>query len=349
MAFRRFMIVLALLAAGSGLLFAGLGIATPAATVSLVKTAIIPTTKLEALKAAYEAQGAKVSALEILQSLINEELLVQGAQKDGIALTEEQKTQLLDHQKASIEQQVGQALTDEQFQQLLQAQAGMTVSEYKESLARQYAIQSFVTMRKQDMFRPAALLPDEKAVTSFFRKNASQFVNPEAVKVAVVLIHKTDSADQDAKNAATLKGALDEIKAGKLTFEKAVGLYSQDEASKSNSGQIGWLTIDNEDYRNLFGEEFYDAVFDLDDGEIAPEVIESNIGPCIVKVLMHTYFKVLGLDDPISPTESATVRQFIVDRLQQQKAAEIFQEATGQLLAELSKEAKIKIMYKEAD
>jgi peptidyl-prolyl cis-trans isomerase SurA len=325
-------------------------VATPAATVNLTKTTIISTAQLDSAVKSYESQGVtNVSALQVLQSMIGQELILQGAARDGVTLTEDQKDSLLASQKASLEQQIGQTMTDEQFQQVLSEQLGMTVSEYRDSIAQQYVIQSYVVSKKQNMFSAEALTPTDKEINTFYRKNASQFVNPEAVKISVILMNKTDDAQKNAEILAKLQGVLAQVKNGSITFEKAVSLYSEDTASKSKGGEVGWLTIDNTEYQNLFGEAFFNEAFDLDDGEITPEVIDSNIGYVILKVLQHTSFKVLSLTDPLSPTESATVTDYIVYLLQQQKASEVFNQASALVIDELTKEARINILYKEAN
>ncbi|MDD4396839.1 MAG: peptidylprolyl isomerase [Sphaerochaetaceae bacterium] len=338
--------VLAVLACASA--FAA--VATPAATVNLIRTTLISTTQLDSAVQSYKSQGyTNVSSLQVLQLMIGQELLLQGAERDGIKLTEDQKDQLLASQKSSIESQTGATYTDDQFDELLQSQAGMTRAQYRDSIAQQYILQAYVTQTKSSMFTPTSINPTDKEVETFYRKNASQFVNPEAVRIALVLIPKTGDATKDAASLKTLQDALSQIQSGKLTFEKAVSTYSQDTASKSKGGEVGWIAIDNTTYQNLFGDAFYDAAFDLDDGEIAPSVVDSNVGYAIIKVLQHTQFKVLSLTDALSPTETSTVSDYIVYLLQQQKLQEIYTEASNLMIADLTKQAKINILYKEAN
>lgn len=323
-------------------------VATPAATVKLTKNTIISTADLQAAVDSYTAQGYSVSALQVLESLISTELLTQGAERAGYVLTDTEKDQLVAQSKANIESQAGQSFTDDEFSQIVSSQVGMTMDEFKEALAVQYSQQAYVANEKADMLTAEAVPgPTDKEIDTFFRKNASQFVNPEAVKIALVLIPKTGIAATDAANLKTLQDALAQIKSGKLTFEKAVTTYSQDSVSKAAGGEVGWLTIDNTDYQTLFGDEFYDEAFELDDGEIADKVVDSNIGYAIIKVLMHTQFKVLTLTDPISPTDSTTVSDYIYATLYNEKINDAFVQASAALVEDLRKEAKINILYKE--
>ncbi len=107
---------------------------------------------------------------------------------------------------------------------------------------------------------------------------------------------------------------VNDINAGKITFEKAVQQYSQDTASKNIGGDIGWLTMDDTSTKQLLGDAFFNTAFDTEVGKIS-SVVESNSGYHILKVHAHNDFKVLDLDDPINPNTTVTVRQYITEGL----------------------------------
>lgn len=329
-------------------LFAAPSVASPAATVRLTKSTVISTSDLQAAVDSYTAQGYAVSPLEVLNALINDELINQGAARDGYVLTEDNKKELLASSKANVESQLGAALTDEDFASIVLNQTGLSIDEFKENLASQYIIQAYVVEKKADMFNSIAA-PTAKEIDTFYRKNASEFVNPEAVRMAIVLMDKSDNEADNKKTLKSLEDVLAQIKSGKLTFEKAVKTYSQDATSKANGGEIGWMTIDNADYEATFGADFYDTAFDLDDGEIGDHVVDSPVGYMILKVLEHTEFKKLSLTDPISPTEPTTVTEYITNYLLSLKQEEMLGAAYNSLINDLKKDAKINILYKESN
>ena len=121
--------------------------------------------------------------------------------------------------------------------------------------------------------------------------------------------------------------------------------YSQDAPSKSKGGDIGWLTIDNEDAYLGLGQSFFDAAFALDVGETSG-VVESNTGYHILKVLVYSEEKFLGLDDVISPNNPMTIRQYITNELGSDIKEGNYVKAVNSLVEDLRKSATVLILYK---
>ncbi len=73
-----------------------------------------------------------------------------------------------------------------------------------------------------------------------------------------------DTSERGKKLAEdTIRLVYSKLKSG-LSFDKAVQLYSEDEATKGNSGLLDWFGI------NTYAKVFEDAVYALKDGEYAP-------------------------------------------------------------------------------
>ena len=134
-----------------------------------------------------------------------------------------------------------------------------------------------------------------------------------------------------------------DIKNGKITFEKAVSQYSEDKSSSTSGGEIGWLSIDDNDTLSYMGENFFNEVFKLDAGEVS-KVIESLAGYHIVKVTVHNDLKFLGLDDTVSPADTMTVREYIYNYLANENYSIIFQKAYIAIIDELRAVASIKYL-----
>jgi PPIC-type PPIASE domain len=94
----------------------------------------------------------------------------------------------------------------------------------------------------------------------------------------------------------------------------------------------------------------YDRVFKLKEGEIS-DVIEENIGFCIVRVSQYLPEKQLGLDDFIeglstkaaSSNPSASVMQLVANEFQSSKYNELAQKTRAEINAQTRKEGKITI------
>ena len=283
-------------------------ISSPAATVNLIRNTAITMQDLDEEMARYEALGIQgVNKTDVLQTLINNEVFLQGAERDGISISDRQIDSLYAQAKANIEAQAGMAISDAEFEAEVIRQFG-TVEAYRESLKNQMIVQQYLMQEKSAELQNVPA-PEESAISSFYRQNQQRFFQPEN------------------------------------TFEKAVIDYSQDTGSNQRGGDIGWLTADNTVARQGWGDAFCDAVLSMEPGEVSG-VLESNTGYHIVKVSVHNQAKLLGINDPVSPEDSATVHDFIYNMLYMQNQQVVMNRALESLIAELRAEAQINILYR---
>ena len=319
-------------------------ISAPAATVNLIHNTAITTDELDKEAARYEAMGVQgISKLDILQSLINNEVLMQGAERDGIVISDRQLDSLYATAKANVEAQAGMAISDADFEAEVINQFG-SVDEYKEMLRMQVVAQQYLMQEKGAELQNVPT-PDESAIQSFYRQNQQGFFQPENVKLAHIYIPKTEDAEKNAEAKALLEKAAAEISSGAITFEKAVSEYSEDTGSNSRGGDIGWLTADNAVARQGWGDSFCNTVLSMEPGEVSG-VLESNTGYHIVKVSVHNDAKILSINDPVSPEDTATVHDYIANLLYMQNQQEVMNRALQSLVSELRSEAQINILYK---
>ena len=103
---------------------AGLGAATissPAATVNLIRNQMISMSELDDEYNRYVAMGAQgVTKADALDTLINNEVFLQGAERDGITVTDRQVDQLYAQAKANAAAQAGRTVSDAEFEAELQ-------------------------------------------------------------------------------------------------------------------------------------------------------------------------------------------------------------------------------------
>ena len=318
-------------------------ISTPLVRVHLTKTVVITQEQVDEKFELYkQSYGDSITKDDVLEAMISDEILSQAMERDSYVLSDDQKDELLASQKENIESQLGRKLTDEQFAYVLQSQAGTDIATYREYIAEQYLVQAYVTNKKADMFTEEKLAPSDAEIEAFYKKNKSSFISPENVKLSHIYFKFNDD-----KNAAYKKASdvLTQIKNGKITFEKAVSQYSEDEDSISSAGDIGWLSMEDNDTLAYMGENFFNEVFKLDAGDISG-IIESNAGYHIVKVSVHNDTRILGLNDKISPTDTVTVYDYIRSYLANQNLNAAYQDAFKALIAELSASASIKYLTK---
>ena len=313
---------------------------SPVATVNLIKNTVIKQAELTQM---LNRLGAgEEQALDVLEILINDELFLQGAAREGIKITDRELDNLVAMQKQNFEAQLGQALTEEEFTSIVASQFG-PMDVFKDTIKNQYILQTYLSEVKKDELASADINPTDADIKTFYNRNKSAFVQAENVKFYQIIKEKTNDAKTDAETKALYEKVYNDLKYNRITFEEAVNLYTGDEESKAVGGEAGWLASDNETIRTALGNDFVDFVLSLPIGQISP-VIESDLAFHIVKNTVHNDPKFLGLNDKISPEESTTVYQYIGSILAQQNQEQFLAQLTLDIINELKAEANIRIL-----
>ena len=236
---------------------------------------------------------------------------------------------------------MGRTLTDEEFEAVVSESYG-TVDEYKSYLKLQYLTQIYVSGAKADVLNNIAE-PTEKEIKTWYRQNSSNFTLPERVRLSLIAMEKTGDSSTDSQKLATLQSCYNDIKSGKISFEKGVQLYTEDTASLSVGGDWGFMA-DTSTTRTNMGNEFVESVMLMDAGDIEG-VFETPYLYAIVKCTVHANPTVLSLDDTIEEY-GITVREYIRQGLLYQNSQYAFLNAYNELLADLRNQAKINIILK---
>lgn len=323
-------------------------ISQPAATVNLIRNTVISVEDLNEKVATYQAEASAagvptsdVKPLEVLNVMINDELVLQGAERDGYTITDAQIDQLVRQQKAYAEQQVGKEITTEQFELIVKNNYGIGMTEFRKSLKESALVDLYVRGKMSSVIQ-AYEEPTEKEIQDFYRTNRASFMNPELVRISHIFMPFT------AENKAKTKTEMDKLarwlRYNTYTFEELVPKYSLDKDSVTRGGDIGWLAFDDANMRSYLGPAFFDAVFALPLGKPS-SVLESTGGYHIVKVTTHTDPKLLSIDDPINPDSKVTVKQYIRQTLTSRNQQEAYLKAIDSLVVQLRKEAYVNILY----
>ncbi len=314
----------------------------PVAIVKLTKTDVISQKKLNASVKMYEQQAGRAlneeEKKQVLQTMINQILVFQAAERDKVTVSDEQ---VLQAGMMQLMQQTGRQFTEEEYKQFIKAQTGVDYSVYAQSIHRQLVLEKYVSEKKRDFLMKATRVTD-KEIQRFYRENEEKFLNPEMVSFKHIFFAtagpEAKSRDSQSKTA---REVYKKLQSGKAAFSDMVHEYSDDKNSVVRDGDIGSFIDISEPNIAVFGKEFLNSVFDLKVGELSP-VLESNQGFHIVKLTKHYDKRFLNLDDPVTPIETTTVRDYIRRVLQMQNQQKAFGEASEQVVKELDRESEVK-------
>lgn len=304
------------------------------------KTETITRAELSQKVEQYRSTGSNSSEADILDIMINDKVFLMNAAQEGITVTDEQVNEQIAQAKRTLEQQAGTAVTDSQLETLVQRQYGMTMDQLRESMKSQAILGEYLRKKKPNEVNKTFTATDEE-VDAFYKKNRTQFVTPDAVRLAHVFKAEVqNNVKANSDNQKLLQDVLLKIQKNQITFEKAVQDYSDRDAanSRSNGGSIGWVGYA---YSSMMGDEFINAAMTLKPGEVYRSVVHSPLGYHIIKATSTQEQKFLGLDDYTSPESNTTVKEYIRTNLVNQKQQEHFVTVTNALVDELVAKARI--------
>ncbi len=322
----------------------------PAATVNLTRPEFISVKQLQQQIDQFDAlrsqglSGLPTDPLVVLDSMIQDILLKQAAGASDVRISDAEVDAYIAQVKKSIEAQQGGQITDRQFREIVFRQTGLGWEDYRESIREQRKTIVYVRKEKQALF-DAMDQPSDEQIEAQFRRNATNFANPEIVRISEIFIDtRSLSSSEKQKARERAESILRAYRNGEGTFSELVLKYSDDTKSRYNDGDKGFFAR-NDPRIQVYGEDFFEKVFSLEVGEVS-NVLASNVGYHIVKVTDHRDPKLLGIDDPIYPWEKTTVREFIRNAIVEQLEQQVFQRALKELVDELKEKAEIRI-YEE--
>lgn len=176
-------------------------------------------------------EGAFTSdrASEIIDSLIEQKLIKQGADKIGIEVSEKD----IDIAVDDVIRQNG--ATKEIFVVMLRS-SGLTLKEYRDQLRERIREIKFVNKR----FRSNVFV-EEADMEEFYTQNIEQFLAPPSMRLRIIFFSNKDKALMERR----LKVVLDGLNSGE-EFAVLAGEYSEGPAT-SKGGDLGYLVINEMD------------------------------------------------------------------------------------------------------
>ena len=275
---------------------------------------------------------------QILDALINDVLLLQGATRAGIQVSRAEIQNYLELQRQQWSQLVGTMLTPEQFRAQIERETGDSYESYVQDLTEELTKLKYVRQVKADLFASAPA-PTEAEIEAVYEQEATSFTNPAMVSFRHIYVDLRGKSDQERQEARTLLNSLyRDIRNGVRTFDEVTRMAIDD--PRFSAADFGYLLRNDSTNRQVLGTAFFDAVFALQTGDIGG-VYESNVALHIVRITDRRAPRILELDDPLYPGESTTVRQQIEDALIAERDQQTLLTAVDQLVDELRDQATI--------
>lgn len=317
------------------------------ATVRLTKTESITVKQLKIeVDNIQKATGKTLNTAErreVLDSMINQRLALQAAERDRVSVTDAELNQQLNEYRSQLAGRLGRNPTETEFADAIRQQSGMDLPAFREQYKKNLVVQKYLIEKKRDLLQ-SAKPPNEAEIKAFYQKNASDFVQPETVEFsAIVFPYETDSEKAAAR--ADANKMLKEIGGNASVFDEKV--LQGKIPNGSWTAATGQLLP-----RNAPGvsDDFIKSAFSLEQGKVSG-LLELSLGKptgfCVIKVTGKYPMKPLGLDDVILnvPPEwqaqlqgrPLTVRMFIQAGLSQQKQQEVIMKAQEELINDLRK------------
>ena len=305
------------------------------AIVNLSKSEIISRKQLDQTIKVLQHAGVNKSEQEVLEVMVEDVLLRQAAEKEGIQVSEAEVL-------SAIRKEVGAGanVSDEQLKDFVEQRMNVSWSVYADRSKTTLAVQRYIRKVKGSKLAniPA---PSDEEVKRFYDENTKQFFVPKRVSIDHIYVDTRglNSVEQQ-KALERINGYSRQIGKRSAEFDKLVEL-SDDSASKYNHGRFGTLRIDDSNRRKFMGEDFFDTVFNLRQGDISP-VIKSNVGYHIVRVVSVNEPQLLEMTDKVSDEQNITVKDTIVQYLTARKQDTLFKESVREVTDDLKKKATIK-------
>lgn len=318
------------------------------AVIKLNKNESISLKQIKTRVEMYEKQRGQVLSVDdrkkVLDSLIQEKLVLQAAQKAGINLTDSNVEQLFlqnisqamqarfsseSELETVVKQQTNLSLND-----FMKQQIGMSVDEYKTYLKNQTLVQQYILRQRENEIKSVAATDDE--IRAFYELNKSQFVWTDMLKLYMVVVPKGKDAEAARVKADEM---FNKLKDKKLTINQ-MSVESRKENSGFQSGEM--LINKNQVSAQQLGISYKDllTLFEKDTGFF------SNVGEYDTHFQFYTVVKkysakMLGLSDVVQPDSTTTVYDYIRSSLGQQKVMQYFTVAAQEIAVELDTEANV--------
>ena len=225
------------------------------------------------IKQQFQGQESKLSPLELaqarlqaLEGIIQQEVMVQKAEKEKVQVSEEEITQALnEHKQAS-------GVTIDEYNKRMQ-EAGENEASWREKLKKQLMIKKL-----GENIASKVEPPKDSEVEEFFKGNPELFKNKRGASFAAVVIDpkgngQTTKTPQDAENKVKEIGQ--KLSQPGIDFASIAAQYSEDPETAARGGEWRFLTED--EMKQLMTPELADFVMNkMTVGQVVPRIVPAE-------------------------------------------------------------------------
>jgi peptidyl-prolyl cis-trans isomerase SurA len=206
---------------------------------------------------------------QVLQSMVNEKLIVAKAIEDSVAVTDEEVQERLN---SVIQQRIQQVGSEERLEELY----GMPLTRIRREFRDEMRQNLLASKLQQQRFGSTRITRRE--VEEFFQQFKDSIGQvPEEVELAHIFIRPRASDDARRTARATMQMLLDSLRAG-MDFGELARRHSEDPGSAPLGGDLSWVR------RGQFVKNFETAVFALEEGSTS-DIIETEFGFHLIQLL----------------------------------------------------------------
>ena len=214
---------------------------------------------------------------QVVEAIIDEELLVQQAQRDtGITVTDQEIADGVEQQVRKIRANFSSEL---EYRSELRKAGFLTPEEYRRWLTdqqRRAALQNRLIdrLRSEGKLKPVA--PTEKEMRAFFEEQKGSLGSrPATISFRQIVITPKPSEEARVRARAQADSIVAELRKG-ADFATAAKRFSQDPGSREQGGSLNWFR------RGVMVPEFERVAFGLKPGTIS-DPVESPFGYHIIQ------------------------------------------------------------------
>lgn len=228
----------------------------------------------------FPTDSAEVAQLrhEILQRVIDQELIIQAAQRDtNVRVTEQEVQVAVDQAVQEVRRQFASELD---YQRELQRAGFGTPEEYRRWLAdqkRRELLRETFLQRLRQTGQITPLAPTEAELREFFEQTkARQPMRPATVSLRQIVVRPEPDSAALMATFRVADSVAQALRRGG-DFEAAARRFSQDPGSRERGGLLGWVR------RGQLVPEFEAVAFRMRPGVVSPP-IQSPFGLHVIKV-----------------------------------------------------------------
>lgn len=331
----------------------------PIAMVKLQKSEPITLKQLKSRVDAYQKELGRPMTLDerkkVLETMVNERLVVQAADRDGIKVTDSEVNQNF---LQMISQQVGKQVTELEFAQIvkqqtdmsiddfMKAQNGMSLSEYKSFLKSQLLAQRYVMAKKQGEIQNVKG-PSDGDIRSFYELSKKNFVQDDMIRLFLVVSPKGASAESAAAAKKKVQEMHDRLSSDPKSAT-AIKTLSQQENSGFQGGDL-YINKNSSASQQLgISMESLLKIFEMDVNEVS-DVTETDADWQTFLVVEKYPAKILGLSDVVKPGTTVTVYEYIKNSMVAQAQNKAVSDALQQVITDLRKPENFQILKADSD